>query len=62
MFKHRDLEQQLMDAKLAQSDMQVSEEKKRSIAEKELVSGALWGSTCGASLDGVGRRRFRSFR
>ena len=50
-----------MDAKLAQSDMQVSEEKKRSIAEKELVSGALWGKTGGATSDGGGRGHFGSF-
>lgn len=37
MFKHKDLEQQLMDAKLAQAVMQVSEEKKRSLAEKEFL-------------------------
>ena len=38
VFKHKDLEQQLVDAKLAQANLQMTEEKERTIKEKQLVS------------------------
>lgn len=37
VFKHKDLEQQLVDAKLAQTSLQATEEKERNIKEKTLV-------------------------
>ena len=37
VFKHKDLEQQLVDAKLAQTSLQATKEKERNIKEKTLV-------------------------
>lgn len=37
VFKHKDLEQQLVDAKLAQASLQITEEKERGLQEKQLL-------------------------
>ena len=42
VFKHKDLEQQLVDAKLAQANLQLHEDKEKNIKEKqELLEGAV---------------------
>lgn len=42
VFKHKELEQQLVDAKLAQASLQITEAKEQSLQEKQMVSpGAL---------------------
>ena len=38
MFKHKDLEQQLVDAKLQQATLQMTEQKEKDVKEKQLVS------------------------
>ncbi len=37
MFKHKDLEQQLHETKLAQVNLQIAEEKERNLSEKQRV-------------------------
>ncbi len=37
VFKHKDLEQQLVDAKLAQANLMMTEEKEKGLKEKQLV-------------------------
>ena len=38
VFKHKELEQQLVDAKLAQANLQMTEQKERDLKEKQIVS------------------------
>jgi hypothetical protein len=38
LFKHKELEQQLSDAKLAQANLQFAEEKERNLTEKQKVA------------------------
>ena len=51
VFKHKELEQQLVDAKLAQASLQMTEAKEQSLQEKQMVGTPTPRTVHGQRLD-----------